>query len=301
MRSRVRRPDHIEWPTIAVAAAIYSSFVLATLLHNYLHPIVLFLLGGYITAWHTSLQHEVIHGHPTRWPKFNTLLVSLPLIMWLPFGAYKETHLKHHRDENLTDPFEDPESFYVPCDVWERLPSWRRRLLEWRNSFLGRILIGPVYGIAAFWSEQAQRLIAGERKVWRIWLAHGAGLAALGVWLIWVCQMSVALYVACFAWPGTALTMARSFLEHQARPEIGHRTVIVEAEKPMALLYLNNNLHIVHHAKPSLAWYRLPAAYARQREHFLKVNGGYLFANGYREIVSQYLFKPKEPPVYPLS
>ena len=56
------------------------------------------------------------------------------------------------------------------------------------------------------------------------------------------------------------------------------RSVIIEDRGPLALLFLNNNFHAVHHANPKLPWYRLPAEYARRREEWLRRNGGY----GYR-------------------
>jgi fatty acid desaturase len=66
----------------------------------------------------------------------------------------------------------------------------------------------------------------------------------------------------------------------------------------MSLMYLNNNLHAVHHAKPSLAWYRLPALYRERRAEFLAGNGGYAFP-GYWQIVGRHLLVPKEPTPHP--
>ena len=36
--------------------------------------------GAWLTAWHGSLQHEAIHGHPTRSARLNAALA------WLPIG-----------------------------------------------------------------------------------------------------------------------------------------------------------------------------------------------------------------------
>ncbi len=74
--------------------------------------------------------------------------------------------------------------------------------------------------------------------------------------------------------------------------------MVVEAEPPLALMFLNNNLHVVHHAKPGLAWYRLPALYRRDRDAFLKANGGYFFA-GYGEVFRRFLLRAKEHPLHP--
>ena len=48
---------------------------------------------------------------------------------------------------------------------------------------------------------------------------------------------------------------------------------MVEAEAPLALMFLNNNLHALHHAEPGLAWYRLPARYRQRRAELLAENG----------------------------
>src|SRR3546814_3895233 len=74
------------------------------------------------------------------------------------------------------------------------------------------------------------------------------------------------LYLLLFVYPGIALSLVRSFLEHQARPEVSERSVIVESGPLMSLLFLNNNLHLVHHDKPGLPWYRIPAFYRQRRD-----------------------------------
>ena len=67
----------------------------------------------------------------------------------------------------------------------------------------------------------------------------------------------------------------------------------------MSLLYLNNNLHSVHHCKPGIAWYRLPAHWRVQRDEVLAANGGYHYS-GYAEIIRRYAFTSREPVVWPL-
>ncbi len=118
-------------------------------------------------------------------------------------------------------------------------------------------------------------------------------------WVWVVCGMPLWLYALTFVYPGTALMLLRSFLEHQAAEEVGERTAIVEAGPVMSLLYLNNNLHAVHHARPRTPWYRLPAIYRANRAKVLAGNGGYRYAS-YARIVWTYLFRAKEPPVHPL-
>src|SRR6478609_6206751 len=94
----------VEWPTLTLAVFIYAAWSLLTFYWASVPYIVFFLAGGWLLAWHGSLQHEVLHGHPTRSREVNDLIGWLPLALWLPYALYKRAHLKHHNDEWLTDP-----------------------------------------------------------------------------------------------------------------------------------------------------------------------------------------------------
>ena len=75
--------------------------------------------------------------------------------------------------------------------------------------------------------------------------------------------------------------------------------MIIEDRGPLALLFLNNNYHAVHHANPRLAWYRLPAEFARRRDEWLRRNGGYAYRS-YGEVFRRYLFRRKDPVAHPI-
>ncbi len=293
-----RAPSAVEWPTLGLALLIYGCFGLLTYYHAVIPLWLLVPLGAYVVTWQTSLQHEVVHGHPTPWPAVNLTLAGLPLTLWLPLLTYRHLHLAHHTDHRLTDPLEDPESYYVTKEVWDRMRPWQRRARSALNTLAGRLLLGPFLTVPGFLAQQATACWRGDRRARRVWLWHLAGMLPLLGWLLLVCRMPFWTYALVFALPGTSLMMLRSFAEHQARHEIGHRTAIVEAELPFALLFLNNNLHAVHHARPGQPWYRLPAIYRREREAVLARNGGYLL-EGYAEVARRYLLTPKEPPVHP--
>lgn len=91
----------------------------------------------------------------------------------------------------------------------------------------------------------------------------------------------------------------RTFLEHQAHDRARGRTAIVEDRGPLAMLFLNNNLHVVHHMHPRVAWYDLPRLYADNRTHYQTRNGGYVFAS-YGEIFRRYLWRRKDPVPHPI-
>lgn len=296
-----RRPEAIEWPTVGLAIVIYASFLALTYWHAALPWYVLMPLAAYVVAWHGSLLHELVHGHPTRSRRVNALIGGLPLMLWLPFDIYRSQHLKHHQDANLTDPLDDPESYYVTPATWQRLPTWRRRVLTLRNTLVGRLTIGSLLVVAGFLRGQLDELRQDRPGVRRAWARHLAGCALVILWLVGVAQMPLWQYLLLVVWPATSLMLVRSFLEHQARTDVEHRTVIVEAGPLMRLLFLNNNLHLVHHAKPALPWYALPAAYRADRPGWLARNGGYVFAGGYAEILRRFAFRAKEPPVHPFA
>jgi fatty acid desaturase len=295
-----RLPERVEWPTLAVAAAVYGGFGLATWFHEALPWWLLLPLGGFLVAWHGSLQHEAVHGHPTPWNWVNEALVFPSLWLWLPFRLYRISHLTHHNDEILTDPARDPESFYVAAEDWDRLGPLGRAYFWSVNTLAGRLLVEPLRCVWRVLASEAPRLARGDIANLTAWLLHLAGAALVLAWALGVCAMPLLDYLLFFAYPGLSLTLLRSFLEHQARPAEGERSVLVEAGWPLSLLFLNNNLHALHHAEPGLAWFKLPERYRARRAELLERNGGYRYG-GYLEIAARYLVKPKEHPRHPLA
>jgi fatty acid desaturase len=254
------------------------------------------LAGAFLVAWHASYQHEAIHGHPTRIGRLNATLAGLPLMLWVPYGIYRDSHLKHHANEFLTDPIEDPESFYVTRGQWALYSTPRRLMHRVVNTLAGRLVIGPLFVSALFLGREAAAFLRGGGR-WTAWGLHLCCVAVLLAWLLLVCKMPLWTYILCFAYPGTGLLMLRSFAEHHAAHEPDGRTAIVEAEAPFALLFLNNNLHVAHHTRPGLPWYRLPEYEAVRR--LGATSGGGCVYQGYREIARRWLFRMKESPVHP--
>lgn len=297
---RARRAKSVEWPTVLVAVALYGAFALLTWFHDSLPWWLLLPLGAYVVCLQGSLQHEALHGHPTAWPTLNEALVLPNLWLWMPFRTYRRLHLTHHRDRHLTDPLEDPESFYVTAERWRRLGRLERGFLWLHNTVAGRLLLGPLFSVVSFAAAEISRLRRRDPELITDWLPHIAGVALVLGWALWICDMPLVEYLAFFAFPGLSLTLLRSFLEHQARDTLGERTVLIEAGPVFSLLFFNNNLHALHHAEPGLAWYALPARYRERRNELLAKNGHYRFS-GYAEVIARYLLWPKEPPVHPAT
>lgn len=292
------RAIRVELPTLALGVAIYTGWFLLTLFHHHLPLLVVFCLGGWLLAWHSSFQHEAVHGHPTSSRRFNALFAGIPLSLWLPFGVYRRTHLLHHGVRRLTDPNRDPESFYVTAAQWRRLSAVGRALLRAESTLLGRLVLGPFRTVFCLLAAEAR-----SRFV-RTWSLHLVAVLPVGYWVTQVCDIPLWAYLLCYVYPGLSLTLLRSFVEHRPTAEAAGADValsgsaIVEAEPPLAWLFLFNNLHALHHEEPNLPWYALPGRYRQRRASLHLRNGGYVF-RGYRAVAARYLLRPKDHPVHP--
>lgn len=294
----VSRPV-VEWPTMAVTTAIYTGYGVLTLHYHALPWWLVLLAGGFLLAWHGSLQHEVVHGHPTRWRWLNRALVFPSLWLWMPLEVYADTHLRHHREDAITDPLEDPESYYLSQEDWSRAGPLRRTVLGFHNTAAGRLLIGPIVTVWRLMVVETKTFLNSDYRHMTAWLLHVLGCVPVIFWVSVVCEIPLLAYLLLFVYPGISFTLLRSFAEHRARAKVGERIAIVESGPLMSLLYLNNNLHYVHHKAPHVAWYRLPARWRAQRDEVLNANGGYHYS-GYGEVIQRHAFTSREPVVWPL-
>ncbi len=252
--------------------------------------------GALLIAWHGSVQHETIHGHPTgkRW--LNTALGWPPLGLWLPYAIYRESHLLHHNNRQLTEPGADPESFYLTAEGWARLGRPAKLLHMANQTLLGRLTIGPALVICGFAAGEIRRMAEGDLRHAGIWIRHGLGMAAVLLWVAVICDIPVWLYLIGFSYPGLSLTLLRSFAEHRAAPDPSARTAVVHTVPLIGLLFLNNNLHVAHHARPALPWYRLPDFNRRIGGDRQAERGAGLYA-GYGALAWRYLLRPIDHPV----
>jgi fatty acid desaturase len=279
--------------------AIYAGYFTLTLSYHSLPWWVVLPAGGFLLAWHGSLQHEVVHGHPTPWRWLNRALVFPSLWLWMPLEVYADTHLRHHRDEIITDPIEDPESYYLSEEDWDRAGPLRRAFLRFHNTSIGRLLVGPAISVWRLLAVEGKMFLRGDFRHGNAWLLHLLGCVTVILWVTVVCDIPLLAYVMLFIYPGISITLLRSFAEHRARPMVGERVAVVESGPLMSTLYLNNNLHYLHHQAPRLAWYRLPERWRAEREQVLAHNGGYRFS-GYWEVIWRYAFTSREPVAWPL-
>jgi len=291
-------PTGPEWPTLALIGATYALWALATAWLAALSLPLAVVLAALAIALHSSLSHEALHGHPTASAALNEALVFPALGLFTPYERFRDLHLAHHRDSRLTDPHDDPESNYLDPALWARLARPLRALLRANNTLLGRMTLGPAIGLWSFLRDERRALRAGDRAVRRAWWRHLAGLLPVLAWVAWSPMPLWAYLIA--AYGGASILKIRTFLEHRAHERASGRTVVIEDRGPLALIFLNNNLHVVHHMHPDVPWYALPRLYRENRARYLACNDGYLYRS-YGEVFARHFLRAKDPVAHPLA
>lgn len=285
----------VEWPTWVLITAIYGSWLAALAWYAQGGSVGAVLALVVVSAWYMSLQHELVHNHPTRHAGLNRALGLLPIAVWYPFDIYRRSHLAHHRDELLTYPGQDPESNYLdPADFAQRSAPMRVLLVVQRTS-LGRFFITPAFAIFhLLWPLRQASYWRSPKMRWS-WAQH----LALLVLMLWAVQSATGIspwtYVLGVSYPCLGLAFMRSLYEHRPAALPAHRIVVNEAAWPWRLLYLNNNYHAVHHAQPDLPWYAIPGVYWEKREAFVAGTGGFLVP-GYARLFMRHAFSPIDHP-----
>lgn len=294
---RGRKPS-VEWPTVVVILGCYGAWAGLTFFAYEAYPVLSLLALGVVLALQSSLMHEGSHGHPTRKGWINELLVGLPIGLVYPFRRFKALHLRHHADERLTDPFDDPESYYRAFWQYEQLSQPMQKLLEVNNTMIGRVVLGPLLATSIFFASELKLLRDGDKGVRKAWLLHALGLAVVLPLIVLASPIPLWLYVLVPVWLGQSIIQVRTFAEHQWSERPDGRTIIIE-RSPLAFLFLNNNLHLVHHKLPTVAWYRLPELFRERRQEWAEMNGGYVYPN-YFALLKAFAFQAKEPVPHPV-
>ena len=287
-----------EWPTLLMLGITYGLWGVSTVWISDVSVFLAILLCAWTGAQHSSLTHEALHGHPTRSKLLNAALVFPPLTLVVPYMRFRDTHLAHHRDENLTDPYDDPETNYLDPAVWNRLPAWRKALCRANNTLAGRLILGPFVGQIAFMAADWRLIRAGDRRVLLGWVLHIPTAASVIWWMTLVATMPIWAWLLS-VYMALSLLKLRTYLEHRAHDRTTARTAIVEDRGFFGLLFLNNNLHVVHHLHPGVPWYALPDLYRTRRSQYLASNQGYRY-DTYGEVARKYLFRAKDPVPHPL-
>jgi len=288
-----------EWRTWLLVPTVYTAWMLAVIACHALGPIAGSVLLILATCWFTSLQHELIHGRPSRNRRVNRLMGMAPLAVWYPYELYRHSHLAHHRDERLTEPGIDPESNYLDEAAWQRLNRLVRPMWIAQRTVLGRVLLGPAMVIVPTWLDIVRRPLRRDFSQSRSWAVHLALTCAMLLALDRYAGIGPLRYLLTICYPALGLAMLRSFYEHRPALDAAHRVVINEAGLFWRILYLNTNYHAVHHERPDLPWYLLRRFYLQHRTDTLERNGGFVVP-GYLWLVRRFALTPVDSPIHPL-
>ncbi|WP_254054663.1 fatty acid desaturase [Roseovarius sp. EL26] len=287
----------VEWPTLLLLVVCYLGWSVATTWLAALWLPLGIAATIIFVALHSSLTHEALHGHPFRSKALNEFLVFPCLGLAIPYQRFRDLHLDHHRDSLLTDPYDDPESNFFDPETWATLPRWGQLILQFNNTLLGRLTVGPLVGQYAFMRADWRAAKAGNIAARNGWLWQ---IPAIVPVLLWVASSPMpiwAYFLSCYV--ALSILKIRTFLEHRAHERASGRTVVIEDKGPLSWIFLNNNLHVVHHMHPNVAWYDLPGVYEGDREKYLRRNDGYRYGS-YAEIFRKYFFKAKDPVPHPM-
>ena len=287
----------VEWVTLGLIVACLAVWAITLFWLSGVLPVLAALVMVGVLVLHASLTHEVCHGHPLPSRRASEALMHVNPGLAVPYLRFRDQHLAHHQDAILTDPYDDPESNYLDPAHWVRMPGWLKLLRRANNTLAGRMLLGPALGQASFMAGDWAAIRAGDGQAMKGWLLHLPG-AAVVLWLVWLSPMPIWQYLLC-VYAALSILKIRTFLEHQAHEKARGRTVIIEDRGPLAFLFLNNNLHVVHHMHPKVPWYRLPVLYADNRARYQMRNEGYVYRS-YAQIFRQHFLRPKDPVPHPL-
>jgi fatty acid desaturase len=161
------------------------------------------------------------------------------------------------------------------------------------RTLAGRLTLGPLVVTMRWWRSMA---VTRPRRVVHCAVTHVAGVALVLV-VVAASGLPLWIYVVGVAWCGGALSLLRSFVEHRLSDQ-GTRSAVVHAGWFFSLLFLNNNLHHTHHARPGVPWFELPGLHARLDADRIAAVGAGLYT-GYAEIARRYLVRPFDRVVVP--
>ncbi len=294
-----RHPALFEWPTWLLILSVYSSWFLLMQYYHVLGAVFAVPALILICALHGSMCHELIHGHPTRLQALNNLLGSVPLTLFLPYPIYRESHLIHHHDENITIPAKDPESYYCSAYEYQNKTSLGKGFAWINMTVAGRLLFSPTVEILGLGKLAFKALKSVDTDALKVWEIHLVSVALLLLVIVQYFQVPWWHYLL-IAYFANSLTRIRSFYEHRARIVVSERTVLMEPCLFFRIMFLNLNFHLAHHEHPAIPWYQLGHFYHAHRSELVARSGNF-FYSGYRHWLLGYLFRPVDSPIHPFD
>ena len=285
-----------EWPTWLLIIFFYMACYFTLTHFEHLGSLISSILLLLFITFYMSLQHELLHGHPTRYDELNRLFGLLPFALLYPFDLYKQQHLIHHSDEHLTDPILDPESNYIFVENWQALNLLQKWQFQLNRNLLGRFLAGPFFSFISVLKQIFLDFYQLKLRAILMWIEHFILIAVLFWALKSIFHVPISLYII-IAYFSISIALIRSFYEHRPAVNISDRTVINEAEFIFRILFLDNNYHLIHHDLPHAPWFMLKTIFKRHQQDYLIKNNGF-YVRGYRTLFRLHSIKAIDSPIY---
>ena len=287
--------ERAEWRTLLVVAAVYGLTVLTVVRYEVLTPWLAIPMLAVLGAWHLSMQHEVLHGHPFRNQILNDALGGIPVTLWIPYLAFKKDHHEHHLSD-LTNPALDNESYYVSQEQWDKAGRIRRAAWTANRTILFRMFVWTIVSTITYVLSVLKRAVRNEKSDRLAVTLHIIGVAFV-VYLVSLSSMPLWQFALGTVYGGRILNAIRPFPEHKYQSGVETRTAMIMAGRFMSLLMLNNNLHVAHHEEPGVPWYRYDNLMQRVNAVERARDAGVLYEGGYAEIFRRFSFTPVDSPV----
>jgi len=284
-----------EWRTLAVVIAVYGLTVLTVVRYDVLTPWLAVPMLAILGAWHLSMQHEVLHGHPFKNQFINDAIGGIPVTLWIPYLAFKKDHHEHHLSD-LTNPALDNESYYVSQEQWDKAGRIRRAAWTANRTILFRMFVWTIVSTITYVLSVLKRAVRGEKGDRLAVALHVIGVAFV-VYLVSLSSMPLWQFALGTLYGGRILNAIRPFPEHKYQSGVETRTAMIMAGRFMSLLMLNNNLHVAHHDEPGVPWYRYDKLMQRVNAVQRARDAGVLYEGGYAEVFRRFSFTPVDSPV----
>jgi fatty acid desaturase len=284
-----------EWRTLLVVVAVYGLTVLTIVRYEVLTPWLAIPMLAVLGAWHLSMQHEVLHGHPFKNQFINDAIGGIPVTLWVPYLAFKKDHHEHHLSD-LTNPALDNESYYVSQEQWDKAGKIRRAAWTANRTILFRIFVWTIVSTITYVLSVLKRAVRNEKSDRLAVVLHVVGVAFV-VYLVSLSSMPLWQFALGTLYGGRILNAIRPFPEHKYQSGVETRTAMIMAGRFMSLLMLNNNLHVAHHDEPGVPWYGYRKLMNRVNAVERARDAGLLYEGGYAEVFRKFSFKPVDSPV----
>jgi fatty acid desaturase len=287
--------ERAEWRTLLVVFAVYGLTVLTVVRYEVLTPWLAIPMLAVLGAWHLSMQHEVLHGHPFKNQFLNDAIGGIPVTLWIPYLAFKKDHHEHHLSD-LTNPALDNESYYVSQEQWDKAGRIRRAAWTANRTILFRMFVWTIVSTITYVLSVLKRAVRNEKSDRLAVALHIIGVAFV-VYLVSLSSMPLWQFALGTLFGGRLLNAIRPFPEHKYQSGVETRTAMIMAGRFMSLLMLNNNLHVAHHDEPGVPWYRYDKLMQRVNAVERARAAGVLYEGGYAEVFRRFSFTPVDSPV----